>query len=252
MPATITSYTSFVAGTKAKAEEINRNFSNHRGTLLPISEDSASAKDEMFNIGSTDYRFVNAFYRTWQFRSTSTFGVGSLSKAYQDSSGNFVIDIPDAKEYQFKMNGVDKFIMTDTGTSTKYIKTRFYGETGGSIVMNGATTTFSGFTVPSNFDNTNSSVLLLLDRDTGFGYSLLQIKNGRYAINIMEQANTLASFWVGSRTSASDEITYNPSFSHLLNPAGTVSAAYWLNITLQTGTAGGLSSRMRLKVQELF
>jgi len=61
MPSTITSYTTFTAGTKAKATEVNANFSNYRGTLLPITEATATASDSTYDLGTTEYAWDSLF-----------------------------------------------------------------------------------------------------------------------------------------------------------------------------------------------
>lgn len=55
MPLTITTYHTFVANTKARANQVNTNFSNHRGTLLPIEEDTQAAADAAHDLGTTEY-----------------------------------------------------------------------------------------------------------------------------------------------------------------------------------------------------
>ncbi len=64
MPATISAYHTFLANTRAKASEGNRNFSNHRGTALPISEDTATASDNAHDLGSSDHRWRNGYIGT--------------------------------------------------------------------------------------------------------------------------------------------------------------------------------------------
>lgn len=61
MPSTITSYTTFVANTKARAAELNNNLSNHRGTLLPIEADTAAASDLEHDLGSTEHRWKDVY-----------------------------------------------------------------------------------------------------------------------------------------------------------------------------------------------
>lgn len=61
MPATISAYHTFLANTRAKASEGNRNFSNHRGTALPISEDTATASDNAHDLGASDHRWKDAY-----------------------------------------------------------------------------------------------------------------------------------------------------------------------------------------------
>jgi hypothetical protein len=73
MPNTITTYNTFSGGTKARATQVNQNFSNHRGILLPINEDSASASHNTHDLGSSDHRWLTAYANTLNLRgATST------------------------------------------------------------------------------------------------------------------------------------------------------------------------------------
>ena len=68
MPNTITAFTTFVASTKAKAEQVNVNFSNFRGTLLPINETTITASDLAHDIGSEEHRWKDAYLSSIDFR----------------------------------------------------------------------------------------------------------------------------------------------------------------------------------------
>lgn len=73
MPTTITTYNTFVKDTKARATEANNNFSNHRGTLVPINTDTASASDGVHDNGTAEHRWRVGYYGTLNLEgSTST------------------------------------------------------------------------------------------------------------------------------------------------------------------------------------
>jgi len=61
LPTTITTYNSFAAGTKARASEVNVNFSNHRGNLLPIEEATATASHNTHDLGSLSHQWENLY-----------------------------------------------------------------------------------------------------------------------------------------------------------------------------------------------
>jgi len=61
LPTTITTYNSFVAGTKARASEVNVNFSNHRGNLFPIEEATATASHNTHDLGSLTHQWENLY-----------------------------------------------------------------------------------------------------------------------------------------------------------------------------------------------
>jgi len=61
MPNTITGYTTFTPGTKAKSAEVNENFSNHRGDLIPINTDTATASDDTHYLGTEEHRYKRIY-----------------------------------------------------------------------------------------------------------------------------------------------------------------------------------------------
>jgi len=62
MPSTITSFVTFVAGEKAKAGEVNTNFSNFRGDRVPINSDTQTASNNAHDLGVSSHRWkdINA------------------------------------------------------------------------------------------------------------------------------------------------------------------------------------------------
>lgn len=59
--ATITSFYTFTANTKARASEVNTNFSNFRGHSIPIDPNTTTAIDNTYDLGSTSWRWRNAY-----------------------------------------------------------------------------------------------------------------------------------------------------------------------------------------------
>jgi hypothetical protein len=70
MADTITAYHSFSAGTKARSSQVNTNFSNHRGTLVPIDPNTATAIALTYDLGTTEYR-----WRDWYGRGLNLIGM---------------------------------------------------------------------------------------------------------------------------------------------------------------------------------
>lgn len=71
MPNTITSYFEFTPGTKARSNEVDANFSNHRGTLVPIEENTAAASDLTHDLGSTEHRWSIGYLGTVDLKSST-------------------------------------------------------------------------------------------------------------------------------------------------------------------------------------
>ena len=61
MPNTITTYTTFRFSTRMRAEEVNANFNNHRGTLLPIAESTATSLDDTYDMGTSTKRWSTIY-----------------------------------------------------------------------------------------------------------------------------------------------------------------------------------------------
>lgn len=64
MPNTITAYYTFAPGKKARSANVNTNFSNYRGTVLPIEEDTATASHQSHDLGATDHQWREIFCQT--------------------------------------------------------------------------------------------------------------------------------------------------------------------------------------------
>lgn len=57
MPTTITAYYDFTPGTTIFSAQVDENFSNHRGTNIPISESTGTGEDATHDLGTTEYRW---------------------------------------------------------------------------------------------------------------------------------------------------------------------------------------------------
>jgi len=78
--ATITSFYTFTGNTKARATNVNTNFSNFRGHLLPIDPNTISCIGDTYDIGSVEYRFNKAWVNYVEFdRPTTTCSVTQFS-----------------------------------------------------------------------------------------------------------------------------------------------------------------------------
>ncbi len=77
MPSTITSFYTFSAGSKARSSQVNVNFSNYRGDLLPINEDTITASDSTHHLGGPDHRWNKAYVNLIDFKSSTT-GAGLI------------------------------------------------------------------------------------------------------------------------------------------------------------------------------
>jgi len=85
MPTTITSFYTFTPDTKARSTEVNTNFNNYRGSILPVNTDTQTASDNTHDLGVSDHRWANAYI-------TNNIYMGTASSHYiKMSSGVFEI-----------------------------------------------------------------------------------------------------------------------------------------------------------------
>lgn len=59
--ATITAFNSFSPQTRIRSSEVNTNFSNFRGHLIPIDPNTATASNNNYDLGSTEYKWRNIY-----------------------------------------------------------------------------------------------------------------------------------------------------------------------------------------------
>jgi hypothetical protein len=107
MPNTITSYTTFVADTKARAGQVNTNFSNHRGDLIPINTDTATASNLTHGLGTTEHRWTSSYIEDIYFGQTTT--------SWQFAPGTTTGD-----SFDFMKNGSTVGSISNSGTMTGF------------------------------------------------------------------------------------------------------------------------------------
>lgn len=90
MPTTITTYNTFVANTKARATEVNDNFSNYRGTLIPIEENTAAAATigAAHQLGTSEYPWANSYINTVSSNDLLITGATTTSNVSLQNSGS--------------------------------------------------------------------------------------------------------------------------------------------------------------------
>lgn len=144
MPETITVYNDFVPGNKARANEVDQNFANHRGTLIPIDPNTASAAGDTYNVGSSEHRWVNYFGHKANLKQTAA-GAEIDLVPNPNTTSTFDILLNSATAASLDANGWDGgFIQSGTVprgalTSTAYTRAKTQ-----VFTANGS------FTIPSN------------------------------------------------------------------------------------------------------
>lgn len=100
--ATITSYYSFTALTTIRSSEVNANFSNYRGHLIPIDPDTSTAATTLtYDLGSSDHAWQNVYAKGMHLYAHAV-GANPPSGFY-----NVYVKSTDGKAYKKDSGGVE-------------------------------------------------------------------------------------------------------------------------------------------------
>jgi hypothetical protein len=111
--ATITSFFTFVANTKAKASQANTNFSNFRGHIIPIEPLTATASDLSHDLGSDEHRWNVGYMGSLDLETSTTTASVVLKGNTSATTGSFL----------FQIEGVTKAVVDTDGVDGAYLKT---------------------------------------------------------------------------------------------------------------------------------
>lgn len=142
MPSTITSYFEFSVGTKARSSEVNTNFSNHRGTLVPINPDTASSSHLTHDIGSSEHRWNVGYFGTLDMQGATTTAALKWDPDTANTLGSLDLlagstTLTNAKFGSFGFAG---------HTTTEFTKFQYQTTTGGNFDLIQGSTTITTYT----------------------------------------------------------------------------------------------------------
>lgn len=176
MPATttVTSFFTFVAGTKARSGQVNTNFDNIRGHFLPLSSDTATSSHNTHDLGATDHYWRKLYLGQAPFINGSQLGKVAIETLMDGSVPTQLIDDNSwltATTFEKDADtGVRfQFVVPDEYAVGNRISLsmRGYGETGGSHVnfksesaLFKPSATTASLTSPSNVLTTTSDILV--------------------------------------------------------------------------------------------
>lgn len=209
VPTTITGFVTFVAGTKARAANVNDNFSNYRGTLLPINSDTATASHNTHDLGSTEHYWRRVYLGQAPFINGSQIGKVRIENVYDGASP------PDIQDPIANLNRVGfpkdldrdvrfSFEVPDEYAVGNRIALRFKGlcNTTGNLHMETvaglyrAAVTDAGLTTPANLLTTTSTITAPSTTSQFFTDATLKLTGATGLIN-------------GQTVTAGDVITVN-------------------------------------------
>lgn len=88
--ATITSFYTFAPSSKARASQVNANFDNFRGHIIPIEVSTVTSANVLYDLGSTDYRWRTLYVREIDFASNTTTGSTIQVKGATSGSAPYI------------------------------------------------------------------------------------------------------------------------------------------------------------------
>jgi hypothetical protein len=115
MPSTITTYYTFVAGTKARASEVNNNFNNYRGDILPVESNTAASSNNTHYLGAADHYWAGLWTGRVDMRGNTT--TANLAIApISNTAGGFNFQVAASTVMQIAAGGgfVDDFHLTSS------------------------------------------------------------------------------------------------------------------------------------------
>jgi hypothetical protein len=114
MPSTISTYYTFQAGTKARASQVNTNFSNYRGDLLPINEATVTASDNVHNLGSADHYWKTGYLAEIDLRTSTSTASLVLKGDTSVTAGAYLFQIESTTYFKVDTQGVEFNGLTTT------------------------------------------------------------------------------------------------------------------------------------------
>lgn len=148
MPTTITAFYSFTANTKAKSSEVNTNFNNFRGNIIPINDDTQTASDNTHDLGSTEHRWRNAYGVKYYYagETTTTYSEGNSTGGI-----NFIIDGATSGVFA-KYSGVTNTVSRSGGISQVSLNVGLTSNTVGAVEVSAAVMTINTGGIPYLFE----------------------------------------------------------------------------------------------------
>lgn len=211
--ATITSFYTFQGNTKARATNVNSNFSNFRGHLLPIDPNTITCIGDTYDVGSVEYRFNKGWFNYIEYdRPTTTCSVTQYSNTAV-TAGSLVtqinsVSVSEIGSYYNKVN-----VPLTSGVS----EVKIGGLTASSIQNNGVWYKRGGMTT--------AAAKLQVARLYGHASSIY---------------NTIGTYYISGATISLD----------VIGKGSIVDARYNFGLSITSGVTTGLRYTMRLHVKK--
>lgn len=188
--ATITAFYSFTANSRARASQVNSNFSIFRGHILPVDPNTQTAVNNTYDLGSSEYLWRSIYCGTLNCAlidlssSTSTASL-SICGDTSAASGAILLKFEGTERYRFK-NTVDATTAASNGGFALRILTNYsYGHTTTSTTLPNSTITVASTgrpielrLVPTINTSSASRIEFIANTIGGGNITLSLIRNG--------------------------------------------------------------------------
>lgn len=252
--ATITSFYSFTQNTKARASQVNTNFSTFRGHIVPVDPNTATAIHNTYDLGSTEYRWRNVYSRSIDLLTNTTSGNSlSIYGNTSTSTPGFIFEIAGTERFRVNTSGYvgrNGNPLTSFTTSAAALGIASSGRLGASIT-NTTTTAIVGSTI--TLVTTGRPVRLSLEGIGATSNSTSQLTYTKdLYVRFFQNGTRVAQFGYNEETSPSLYLTAQPGVvsTILMLAAGTYNFHLELAIN-PTASISPIISDMQLIAYEL-
>lgn len=205
--ATITAFYSFTANSRARASQVNSNFSIFRGHILPVDPNTQTAVNSTYDLGSSEYYWRAGYFGSVDIKTSTSTATLTISGDTSAAGGAFV----------FKIEGVEVLRQASDGLSiyeggtlvNKFSKTHQQCTSSAAIGQIGFSPRHTGSTyvgTSTGYNLANSTVTVATSGKpvevwlTGFGHTTsgqngtIENPSSSLKISILRSGSTLTSF----------------------------------------------------------
>lgn len=141
--ATITSFYSFTENTRARASQVNTNFSNFRGHFIPVEVLTATSSDNTYDLGSDEHRWRTVYTNSIDLETSTSTASLTISGDGTTATGAFLFKIEGVTKGRINNSGIvgaDVNALPNTSFQTSTAYPTMYSQT---FTANGS------FTIPA-------------------------------------------------------------------------------------------------------
>lgn len=144
---TITAFYSFTANSRARASQVNANFSIFRGHILPVDPNTQTAVNNTYDLGSTEYRWRTGYFKTLDFDRSGANTI-TVSADANTSAAELVFSMGGVEKARINTNGLFS-PLAEAGTISASAGRLALGNTIGfsTISLNTSSTSWAGSTI---------------------------------------------------------------------------------------------------------